>query len=269
MPTANEILDRTVTFYRAFEAHPALHPFMQPGLRASLETLAKEIIALLPPPRPAGTQPLPETPHETVFTATRSALGRLQHCIRGWYAPHEEVLRTLAPLTLGDDPTQDIIRLGHLATELPAITEPFPVFVFPPDLAPPKLKTLMAAHKVSAKALIAEGLSDRETSKEIIGLRPRAYKLWQEEGLDAWIKANVFTNEGQVAFGRERRHRTRKAAGDSQKDQPMEGKSGQEKSAASGLGEEKGAPGSGGAAGAEAAGGSGEPKPGGTPKSGG
>ena len=212
MASSNEILQRTVTCYHAFIANPQLHPFMQPALRKSLETLAREIEQVLPAHGSSGASVADAVSIEEAFAATRSALGRLQHCIRGWYAEDESVLRKLGPLTLGDDAGQDLIRLTHLASELPKIKAPDTVFVFPPDLVPAKLRAILSAHSRAAAQSEAESKSQQAIHKKQMALRPQAHALWRTAGLDAWVQANLLTYEGQIAFGRERRRKPRKAA---------------------------------------------------------
>jgi len=209
---ANEIHRRVVAAWQAWQANPHLHKFMQPELRHKIENLTLRLKPLLA--AADDEQGLKDTTAEVhgVFDRTRTLLARVQDGVRFFFATRPDVLAALAPLKLGAEPEEDVIRLANLRQGLAGFEPPH--MHWPEDLKVEDLDLAVAAHMDARRKLDEMDTSVRGAAQKLRALRVESTALWEEDGLDAWIVANVHKHDEQLAWGRERTKRARPRNGD-------------------------------------------------------
>lgn len=198
----NQILVRTMDCRAAYDAHPELHGFMQPWLSEALIGLSNRAGPLL---RQSAHQAQALDDIERVYEKSHDLLKQLHFGLRYNYHQHPAGLDKLGALVLGKEPEQDRIKLVNLAHQLPTLT---PKFVWLADLTLADVKRAIDAHVGARAKEELLGHPARKALEALRELREPAQALW-DDGLDAWIMANIRGHEDQITWGRERRRRPR------------------------------------------------------------
>lgn len=206
---ANSSIERSVACYNAFKANPQLQQFMPPNLLQRLKALATRGAYLLAIVADDKRMKQVQDEVQAVYRATRRLLQHLQLGIKFVFFDRPEVLKGFGRLTLGDDPTQDLIRLKNLLHDVQR--QPDAEALWRPALTAEIITAQIAKHEDAVKVETADDQDVQAALRELRVLRPQADALW-EEGLDTWVQTFIADHEEQIAWGRERKKRARAAA---------------------------------------------------------
>ena len=193
-------------------AHPELQPYMKPELRAAMDRQ----IAIIVPATEATAAATDEDDKalanvDATYSQSRDTIMWIHHGARFLYWRYPEELAKLAPLRLGADAAEDLVRLVTLQRLVPTLK---PAFIWLSDegLSLAALGKQIKAHRDAQALEPTLGLGEKSALAILRNARPASEALWSNEGgrLDAWIIANVPESK-HFAFGRERRQRARTA----------------------------------------------------------